>query len=103
MNKRGARKKFLIFFALYASHIGLDYFSIDSSVPQGVPFWWPLSNAYYIAPVAFLPDIRRASVITEFIPSLFSLHNLWAMSVECFVMIPFVVYIVMLAREKPPH
>ena len=80
---------FTIFFALYSSHIALDYLSIDTTAPYGVPLLWPLSDAYYIAPFAFLPGIRRAATSIEFIPSLFSLHNLWAASVECLLLLPF--------------
>jgi len=82
------KRNFVIFFSLYFSHIVLDYFSIDTSLPYGVPFFWPLSNTYYIAPFAFLPDIRRALSSSEFIPSLFSLHNLWAASVEFLLLFP---------------
>jgi hypothetical protein len=50
-----------------------------------VLLFWPLTNDYYIAPFAFLPDIRRSSVASEFFVSLFSLHNLWAATVEIVV------------------
>ena len=90
------RRNFATFFCLYGSHIVLDYFSIDTSMPYGEPLFWPLSNAYYIAPVAFLPDIRRALSVSEFIPSLFSLHNLWAASVEFLLLLPFLLLVALL-------
>jgi len=77
---------FGIFFSVYFSHVAIDYFSIDNGFPYGVLLFWPLTNDYYIAPVAFLPDIRRSSVASEFFVSLFSLHNLWAATVEIGVM-----------------
>jgi inner membrane protein len=79
------------FFCLYFSHVAIDYFSTDTSAPYGVPFFWPLTNEYYIAPFAFLPDIRRSSGTGEFFMSLFTLHNLWAVTVESIVIYPIVV------------
>jgi inner membrane protein len=81
----------IIFFCLYTSHIILDWLSIDTRAPYGVPFCWPLSDVYYIAPFAFLPDIRRISFSNiDFIASLFSFHNLWAICVEILLLAPFI-------------
>lgn len=93
------RKNFGIFFLLYFSHIAFDYFSIDTSKPYGEPFFWPLTNDYYIAPFAFLPDIQRSAIGSEFIPSLFSLHNLWAVSVECLLLFPLAMVTLALRRK----
>jgi|RhiMetdeSRZDD1v2_1073273.scaffolds.fasta_scaffold1062024_2 inner membrane protein len=84
---------FAIYFALWGSHIGLDYCGIDTSLPYGVPAFWPLSDTYYMAPFAFFPDIRRAVTSSEFLTSLVSLHNLWAICVELFVMAPILILI----------
>jgi inner membrane protein len=82
-------RKSIIFLLLYFSHVILDYFSTDTSLPYGVPLLWPLSAGYYIAPFAFLPDVQRApSSGMEFIASVFSLHNLWAVTVESLMFIP---------------
>jgi inner membrane protein len=81
------------FFCLYFSHVAIDYFSIDNSFPYGVPFFWPLTYDYYIAPFAFLPDIRRSSVGSEFFGSLFTLHNLWAVTVESIIFSPILLII----------
>lgn len=88
------RRNFAIFFSLYFSHIALDYFSIDVRLPYGEPFLWPLSDDYYMAPFAFLPGIERSSSGIEFIPSLFSFHNLWAVTVECLLLLPLALFIV---------
>jgi hypothetical protein len=71
----------------------MDYFSIDNGFPYGVLLFWPLTNDYYIAPFAFLPDVRRSSVASEFFVSLFSLHNLWATIVEIGVISPILLII----------
>jgi inner membrane protein len=84
---------FVVCFALWSSHIGLDYFSIDNRLPYGVPLFWPLSDAYYIAPFAFFPGIRRALASAEFFTSLLSLHNLWAICVELLVLAPILILI----------
>jgi hypothetical protein len=55
---------------------------------------WPLSDAYYIAPFAFWPDIHRANSFGTFVPSLFSRHNLWAVSVECLALLPVILLMV---------
>ena len=93
LRREAIGRNVMIFFSLYVSHIGLDYFTIDTTAPHGVPLFWPLSDAYYIAPFAFLPGIKRADTSVEFIPSLFSLHNLWAASVESFLLLPFILLI----------
>jgi len=80
-------QNFVIFFSLYFSHVLLDYLSTDTSFPYGVPLFWPLSNEYYIAPFAFLPDIHRpVSSGIKFITGVLSLHNLWAATVEALML-----------------
>jgi Predicted membrane-bound metal-dependent hydrolases len=44
-------KNFVVFFSLYFSHVLLDLFSYDTSVPYGVPALWPITDSYYISPV----------------------------------------------------
>jgi inner membrane protein len=92
-------RKFIIFFSLYFSHVAVDCLSMDTSAPYGVPLLWPLSAEYYMAPFAFLPDIHRtaASTIVEFIASVFSLHNLWAATVESLMFLP--LFILMVVRR----
>ena len=94
------RRNFAVFFCLYFSHIVLDYLSIDTSFPYGETFFWPLSNKYYIASFAFLPDIRRAYSSSEFILSLVSLHNMWTVSVECFLLLPLLLLVLVLRRRS---
>jgi inner membrane protein len=85
------RRNFLIFFCLYSSHVILDWLSVDTAFPYGVPFLWPLTDEYFIAPFPFLPDVSRASSSgISFITSLFSLHNFWTVGVEFLLFSPFV-------------
>ena len=89
-----------VFFCLYFSHVAIDYFSIDTSAPYGVPFFWPLTNDYYIAPFAFFPDIRRSPEAGKFFESLFTLHNVWAVTVE-FIVISLVVVMIKVFKRAP--
>lgn len=42
---------------VYASHLLLDFFTADVKPPSGGRFLWPLSDAYYLAPVTPLREI----------------------------------------------
>lgn len=65
------------FFAtiLYASHIVLDSFSVDTRPPFGVPMFWPLSAEYTISPILIFSDVHRHSSTANFLQSLFVTHN----------------------------
>ena len=82
-------KSILIFSGLYFSHIFLDFFSVDTSIPIGEKVFWPISNEYFSAPFQFFFDIkRRVSSNYEFIATLFSFHNFLAILIEIAVLIP---------------
>jgi membrane-bound metal-dependent hydrolase YbcI (DUF457 family) len=87
--ERASFRTFGTFFLLYSSHLFLDYIAIDTSLPYGAPFLWPLSDAYYLAPFAFLPDIHRSSESNFiFLFSLINTHNVFAATVELLIMVP---------------
>jgi hypothetical protein len=67
---------------LSSSHIILDFFADDTSLPLGEPMFWPIWNSYVISPIPIFFDIRRSNEIDQFFPSLFSLHNLKAVTIE---------------------
>jgi len=70
LRKRAAiRKNFAIFFCLYFSHVVLDYFSLDSSTPHGVPLFWPLSSTYYIAPFTLFSFLQCNVPLQSFLAS----------------------------------
>lgn len=67
----------------YASHIFLDYLNADFGPPLGVPMFWPLTEAYYISPVAIFLNIEWKH------PSMWiSLHHLIAVGIEIAVLAP---------------
>jgi len=94
LNRERFWQNFAIFLGLCGSHIVLDYLAKDTRFPYGVPFLWPLSNKYYIAPFALFLGIKRVSSSSlGFIRSLFSFHNLWAVSIEFFLLLPFLLLV----------
>jgi inner membrane protein len=101
LKKAAVGQTFALFFGLYSSHLVLDWLSVDTTAPYGIPFLWPLNDAYHIAPFAFLPDIQRATSRGAFLPSLLSLHNLWAVSIECLGLVP--VILLMEAWRNPAN
>ncbi len=46
------------FGAAYASHLLLDWLTIDSRPPAGGQFLWPFSAVYYIAPITIFTEIH---------------------------------------------
>lgn len=94
-------RTFAICFCVYFSHIFLDYFSMDTSEPYGVPLFWPLSDKYYMAPFAVFLDVQRLhSFSSTFIPGLFSSHNFWAMCIELVVFVP-IIFLLFKLRRRP--
>jgi hypothetical protein len=62
------------------SHTILDYFSVDTAEPYGVPLFWPLISEYNISSFPLFLDVKRSGASNiAFITSLFSTHNLVAM------------------------
>jgi len=95
------KRNFAIFFCLYSSHLILDWLTLDTALPYGLPFFWPLTYEYYISPFPLFPDVSRASSSgLSFIASLFSLHNLRTVAVEFLLFTPFV-WIVSSIEKRP--
>jgi inner membrane protein len=85
----GGRCRWLLFGLLaYGSHVLLDALARDTSAPYGVPALWPVSVAYWNAPVPAFEDIRREDGVGEFLSSLFSAHNARAVARELALMGP---------------
>lgn len=79
-------KRTFIFLSLFLSHIFLDYFSMDTSLPYGVPLFWPISERYYLSEIPVFIDIQRGNI-----GLLFSLHNWMAAIREVVIVGPFAV------------
>jgi membrane-bound metal-dependent hydrolase YbcI (DUF457 family) len=75
-------------FALYASHVLLDLFSVDYSVPRGFEVLWPLSGEHYLTDVGLFMNIEHSPFMEEFFASLLSEENLKAVVNEVVIFLP---------------
>ena len=76
--------------ATYASHLLLDFFTIDRRPPYGGRFLWPFSDAYYLSPVTPLPEIVvDGSGRMAFFASLVGPHTapVWAQEIALLVLV----------------
>ncbi len=73
----------VIAFSLYASHVLLDYFAVDTGPPIGLKALWPLSDGYVIASVPVFLDVWRWPVSGEMVR-----HNLLTVMVETIILVP---------------
>ncbi len=74
-------EKFSKIFALisltYFSHVLVDFFTLDTSVPFGEQLLWPFSQEYYISPVTIFRDVHKADTSGAFFAAIFSWYNFW--------------------------
>jgi hypothetical protein len=75
---------------VYGSHLLLDFFTVDAVAPYGARFLWPFSDAFYLSPHAFLPEIiidgRSVGGLAQ---SLVAPHTarVWAEEVALFLLV----------------
>jgi membrane-bound metal-dependent hydrolase YbcI (DUF457 family) len=81
---RVALRLAFLMFCLYSSHVILDYFTLDTGVPYGVPLFWPLSHETYQSPWLLLPNVQHTRA------PVFSLHNILLMVQEAALFLPLV-------------
>lgn len=53
--------------AAYGSHLVLDWLTVDSTVPRGIPILWPVSTAVFQAPVPLFTDIHHGASWEKFV------------------------------------
>ena len=82
-------------FVLLISHLLLDAVTLDTKEPLGQPLFWPFSDVFVRAPFTIFLDIRRVGESSQFVQSLFSAHNFWAVFVECIIFSPFCIWLAM--------
>jgi inner membrane protein len=74
---RQVRSAALLVAVAWASHLAVDFVTADVVAPHGARFLWPLSGAYYIAPVTLLSEVViDRSGPTPFLHSLFAFRTL---------------------------
>jgi len=80
-------RRFGLLMALgFVSHLLLDMLSTDRGVRNGVPLFWPLSEASLSFPFAVFIDIKRDLRTRSFVQSLLIWHNVYAVLWECVVL-----------------
>ena len=71
-----------LFFLLYTSHIVLDFFTLDTGAPYGVPLFWPWISDSYQSPWPLLPNVQHTRA------PLLSSHNLLLIAQEILLFLP---------------
>lgn len=81
--------------ALYASHLVLDYLTIDSKPPVGQPLLWPISSTHFAMQAPVLMGIRHNadSGWWGFVIDVLSTHNLRAALREVLLIAPLVMFV----------
>jgi inner membrane protein len=100
------RKNFLFFFLACSSHLLLDYFAFDGRPPFGIPIFWPLSSRYFIFFHPIFPSFNHSrfvhATISQFMLGVFSLHNLYAIFLECSIMLPIFIIVFRILKKETP-
>jgi membrane-bound metal-dependent hydrolase YbcI (DUF457 family) len=81
-----------VLFLLYASHVVLDFFTLDTGAPFGVPLFWPFSGESYQSSWLLLPNVQHTRA------PLVSLHNVGLMARETLIFLPLIALIHTLKR-----
>jgi hypothetical protein len=68
----------------YASHLLLDWLSVDTNSPRGIQVLWPFNDRWFISDLNLFPRVERRQ---PFSPETMA-GNLWAAVVEVLIMGP---------------
>lgn len=106
LKKQSLAKNFLFFLSVYSSHLLLDFISVDSRPPAGIPVFWPLSSQYMILAKPILPPIRHShldnATSVQLLVDVFSMHNLYVIFFEFSIIIAtFFIVLRIIRRGKP--
>ncbi|MFQ5744100.1 MAG: metal-dependent hydrolase [Acidobacteriota bacterium] len=99
---KGAPANALMVALLAASHIFLDTLTEDFRAPFGVPLLWPV----WSGSVQLWPWFRHVDKLGgaigpfTFVASLFTLHNLWAVTVEMMTLAPLLAAVLWWRRRQ---
>ncbi len=82
----------------YGSHLGLDYLTVDRTVPQGIPLLWPISDVVFLSPVLLFTDIYHGASWQAFV----NWHNAGAALTEALAIgLPVAVLCALRLRPRP--
>jgi inner membrane protein len=74
----------LLVFALYLSHLLIDWMCVDTYPPIGIPLLWPLTDRFFQSPTSIFLDIQRIGALTWPVIR----HNVTAVMVEIALFTP---------------
>jgi len=87
----------------YGSHLLLDWFTTDRTLPYGMQLYWPFDDRYVLASKAYFINIDHGdmgSTVLDALPAIFSAHNLGAMGLELLVLGPTALFVLFLRRRR---
>lgn len=93
-------KSFVLFTVSGASHLLLDVLALDTKAPFGAPLFWPFSNKFFISPVTIFSDVHRSSSSHTFWASLLSSHNFETVLIEIAILLPIVILLFFVGKNK---
>ncbi len=69
--------------SIYGSHLVVDALTVDARAPHGAQFLWPLTDAYFVAPVTIFGEILvDGSARAPFLRSIFNAEALAVLARE---------------------
>lgn len=87
----------------YLSHLILDLFTADRTLPYGMQLFWPFDERYVLASKAYFLNIEHGdmgSTVLDALPAIFSAHNLTAIGFEMLVLGPPALILFILRRNQ---
>ena len=96
---RGSRRSVYLatlLFILYASHVVLDFFTLDTGAPYGVPLFWPWIPDTYESPWLILPNVQHTGA------PLIGTHNLLLIMREVLLFLPLAGLVYTLRASRLP-
>lgn len=87
----------------YLSHLILDLFTADRTLPYGMQLFWPFDDRYVLASKAYFLNIEHGdmgSTVLDALPAIFSAHNLAAIGFEVLVLGPFALILFLRRRSN---
>ena len=87
---------FALLFAALASHLAVDLFSADHSVPYGIMALWPFTDTFYISPEPLFWSLRKGTW-----NDVFQWYNVQAALYEAAVLLPVLAGVLLYKRFAP--
>ncbi len=86
----------LVSFLIYTSHLLLDFLTLDTGAPFGIPLFWPFVAQTYESPWLVLPNVQHT------LAPLLGVHNLLVVIREVLIFLPLAGLTYTLRTPQPP-